>query len=139
MLAQIVVNLHYLTIIDFKELVMEVGVRFHSSMAIPTKTTDIDSSFDNLPGEQKKLLMDRSLKLLEDNLQDYSHLQVWLCEENVLYFVLIPRNVPLKIDYLEYGKILPDENGTVVDAIPFSAFGGDTSSSNVYRHWPSTS
>ena len=133
------VNLHYLTIIDFKELVMEVGVRFHSNMAIPTKTTDIENSFDNLPEVQRNSLMDRSLQLLEDNLQDYSHLQVWLCEENVLYFVLIPRDVKLNFETIEYGKILPDENGTVVDAIPFSAFGGESSSSNVYRHWPSTS
>ena len=118
---------------------MEVGVRFHSNMAIPTKTTDIENSFDNLPEVQRNSLMDRSLQLLEDNLQDYSHLQVWLCEENVLYFVLIPRDVKLNFETIEYGKILPDENGTVVDVIPFSAFGGESSSSNVYRHWPSTS
>ena len=131
------VNLHYLTVIDFKELVFEIGVRFQSSMAIPTKTTDIESSFDQLPESNRKSLMDKALKLLEDNLIDYSHLQVWVCEENVLYFVLIPRTVKLKISTLEYGKLLPDENGIVVDAIPYSAFGGDTSSSNVYRHWPS--
>ena len=133
------VNLHYLAVIDFKELVFEIGVRFHSNMAIPTKTTDIESSFDELPDSQRKLLMDKSLKLLEDNLQDYSHIQVWLCEENVLYFVLIPRTVKLEIKSFEYAKILPDENGLLIDAIPFSAFGGDSSSSNVYRHWPSTS
>lgn len=131
------VNLHYLTVIDFKELVFEIGVRFQSSMAIPTKTTDIESSFDRLPEMNRKSLMDKALNLLEDNLIDYSHLQVWLCEENVLYFVLIPRAVKINIPALEYGKILPDENGMLVDAIPYSAFGGEISSSNVYRHWPS--
>ena len=129
---------HFNNVFDFKELLFEVGVRFQNRMAIPSKMTDIVSRFDEIDALHQADLIDRALALLEPNIAQYSTVQCWIDEENILIFMLIPRIVEIKVpDSVDYGVITPNNDGVIVDAVPFSHYGGEHSSSDVNRQWPS--
>jgi hypothetical protein len=130
-------SFHFNNVLLFKQLLFELGVRFSNRMAIPSKTTELESKFDEIDPLHQADLIDRALALLEPNLENYSTVQCWIDEENMLIFVLIPRIVKIEVPSLEYGVMTPDKDGVIVDLVPFSHYGGEHSSSGVHSNWPS--
>tara|TARA_B110000444_G_C18836380_1_gene596214 strand:+ start:1459 stop:1863 length:405 start_codon:yes stop_codon:yes gene_type:complete len=130
-------SFHFNNVLVFKQLLFELGVRFTNRMAIPSKTTEIDSKFDEIDALHQADLIDRALALLEPNLENYSNVQCWIDKDNMLIFMLIPRVVRVEVPSLDYGMMTPDKDGVIVDLVPFSHYGGELSSSGVHKHWPS--
>jgi hypothetical protein len=131
-------SMHMMNEICFTELLFEISIRFHKGTEFASKNISlpIPSKVEELGEENKNRLIDHALELITNNVRDFDTVQVWLEEENILVFLLIGRkqSIPECVD-IQYVGDIPCEAGVIIDAQPFSDYGGDFSSESVYRYF----
>ena len=131
-------SMHMMNEVCFVELLFEISIRFHKGTDFASKSMSqpIPSKFEELDDSNKSQLIDHALSLISNNVRDFDTVQVWIEEENILLFLLIARDSPIpECVELQYVGNIPIDSAIIIDAQPFSDYGGDVSNDSVYRYF----
>tara|TARA_B100000579_G_C22840478_1_gene861185 strand:+ start:2662 stop:3093 length:432 start_codon:yes stop_codon:yes gene_type:complete len=131
-------SMHMMNEVCFDELLFEVSLKFHTGTQFVSRKLGqpIPSRMDEMSEENRHSLINHALELITNNVNDFDTVQVWIEEENILIFLLVARDnsIPEEVEVDFIGNI-PPENSVIIDAQPYSDYGGEPSNDSVYRYF----
>ncbi len=103
------------------DMLFEVSIEFvpGTSYANGFEKRPLNGFFSNLPRGRQEYLISHATELLQNNIQDFSRIQVWTDEFDQMLFLLVPRSHlrDEEIKEITYLGMQPPDSAIVIDSI----------------------
>lgn len=103
------------------DMLFEISIEFvpGTSYANGFEKRPLNGFFSNLPRGRQEALLSHATKLLQNNIQTFSRIQVWTDEFDQMLFLLVPRSHLRDEEIMEitYLGMQPPDSAIVIDCL----------------------